>query len=71
MDGVETWRYVFTDRTGEFGPKGASYDVVWRSPARITFLKSPQGWLATSKEATGAETLSTEGRPLVPPAESK
>jgi ketosteroid isomerase-like protein len=71
IDCIETWRYVFTDLKGEFGPEGRSYDVVWRSPARVMFLKSPRGWLAKSKEATGPETLTAEGRPLVPLAASE
>jgi len=71
IDCVETWRYVFTDLKGEFGTKGRSYHVVWRSPARVRFLKSSHGWLAKSKEVTGPETLTAEGRPLVPPVRSR
>jgi ketosteroid isomerase-like protein len=71
IDCIETWKYVFTDLKGEFGHKGRAYNVVWRSPARIRFLKSSHGWLAKSKEVTGPETLTAEGRPLVPLVQSR
>jgi ketosteroid isomerase-like protein len=70
-DCIETWRYVFTDLKGEFGPKDKSYNVVWRSPARVRFLKSSHGWLAKSKEVTGPETLNEKGRSLVPVVETE
>jgi ketosteroid isomerase-like protein len=68
---IETWQYVFTDMKGDFGPNGKSYDVVWRSPSHITFLKTSHGWLAKYKEVTGPETLTAAGLPLIPLAESK
>ncbi len=62
---TETWKYVLTDLKGQFGPEGNSYDVVWRSPAEVKFLKTADGWLGKYRKATGPETLTVEGKPLV------
>ncbi len=69
--GTETWKYVFTDLKGQFGPKGKSYDVVWHSPAQCKFLKTSRRWLEKYRQVTGPETLTAGGKPLVPLAESK
>jgi ketosteroid isomerase-like protein len=68
---IETWQYVLHDLKGVYGPKGKSYDVVWRSPSHVTFLKTSHGWLAKFKEVTGPETLTAGGRPLVTLVESR
>lgn len=62
---TETWKYIFIDLKGQYGPTGKSYDVVWRSPSEMKFLKTAGGWLAKYRKATGPETLTVEGKPLV------
>lgn len=64
--GTETWKYVLNDLRGQFGPEGKSYDVVWRSPLQIKFLKTAGGWLAKYRKVTGPETLTVDGKPLAP-----
>lgn len=68
---TETWKAVYKDLKGEYGPKGKAYDVVWSGTSRGKAVKTPHGWEAKYREAMGPEQFTSGGKPLVPLAERK